>query len=100
MHIVRPTNPPSMTVLVDTILFGDVEIYLIPADLDLPRIDLIVAYPGTSGRLRDGYISAISGTPAKDPLQPAIPLSGRILAKIMVNRAQTSIEQLHISEVL
>lgn len=83
MRIVRPTEPPSMAVVVDTIVAGEVELSLTPADLHRSRIDIVFAKEGMVGVLNGAGV--LTG---HIPAPPALATGLRELARVHVSRGQ------------
>lgn len=84
MRIVRPTEPPSMTVIVDTIVSGEVELPITPAHPIKSRIDIVFA--------REGTVGVLAGTPTPHPaLAPVLAIGMREIARIHVPCAVANI---------
>ena len=105
MHIVRATNPPSMTVTIDTVVYGNIVLAVPPAENELRRVDLVVAVmePKPKGffntkqmaevRYIKGYMKAVDSV-------VATPQNGwRVLARVYVHPNVTAIHQRNIEEV-
>lgn len=93
MRIVRPTEPPSMKVIVDTIVFGEVELAVTQQTVpQKERIDAVIT--------KEGTVAIIPGTPAVSPCAPALPTGARLLARIHLNFGMPSIWMGCIEEVL
>lgn len=106
MKIVKPTQPPSMAVWVDTIFYGDYTIPIEPADIDKDRVDVIYAMQVHRFDLtRNPYIDVMKGPSIGDyptnnrewPI-PTVPKHARVIAKIYIHRSQTAIYQPSILE--
>lgn len=76
MKIVRPTSPPSMSVIVDTVIAGQVELILNMAHPVHRRIDLIFAC--------DGMVGVLAGVAAASPITPTLSTQMRALAKVHI----------------
>lgn len=110
MHIVRATNPPSMTVVVDTILLGDTILAVPPAHSESNRIDLIVvdvvpqedwksAFNGINKmRTRIRYVPATLQMDDGTLITP-LPSGVRVLARVYVHKSSSYINQRNIEEV-
>lgn len=79
MKIIKPTNPPSMAVIVDPIITEPVVLAIPPADWCKDRIDIVYAKPGMVG--------VCYGALAYEPSLPALPKGMRALAHIYVPHA-------------
>lgn len=72
-----------MAVIVDTVVAGEVELSLMPADLHRSRIDVVFA--------KEGVVGVLPGTgvlPGSVPAPPALATGMRQLAKVHVSRGQ------------
>lgn len=110
MHIVRATTPPSMTIVVDTVLLGDLILSVPQAHPDHDRIDLVVLdlvaqEDWKSGfnwmiklRSRIRYVVATAQT-LPGVLSTPLPSNVRVLGRIYVHKAATFINQRNIEEV-
>lgn len=84
MRIVRPTNPPSMAVIVDTVVYGEVELAVQPSHPTKARIDVVFAKSGTVG--------VLPGNPSStEPLQPALATGMRMLARLHIGQYQDAV---------
>lgn len=106
MHIVRATNPPSMTVTVDTVVFGNIVLAVPPSHAEFKRIDLVVAVldpkpVGLFGAKKQ--LAEVRYVPASMRMADhfIVPTQNgwRVLARIYVHPASTFIQQRNIEEV-
>lgn len=68
--------PASMTVIVNTVIAGEVELTLQPHHPVKDRYDIVFA--------KDGMVGVIPGTPAYSPVRPVLPDGARKIAEILV----------------
>jgi hypothetical protein len=90
MRIVSETVPPSMGVVVDTIVFGKVELAIQPSHAVKKRIDVVFA--------KGGVVGVMPGTPTASPAPPALATGMRELAKIYVREDAHRIVDNNIEE--
>ena len=110
MHVVRATNPPSMTVVLDTILLGDMILAVPQAHAEFHRIDLVVvdallnegwktSFDGINKlRSRVRYVTANVQMGPNGLIAP-LPSGVRVLAKVYVHPGAPYILQRNIEEV-
>lgn len=92
MRLVKPCDPPSLAVVVDTLFYGVQELRLAPPHPIFPRIDVIWISPGVFG--------VQTGIPDPSPLEPILPgQSVRKIARITINPSSMMIVDSNIEEV-
>lgn len=91
MRLVRPTHPPSMAVLVDTVLHGIMELAIPQADNRFNRLDAIC--------VDSGEIKLFTGVPAYHPMRPNVG-KRRLIATIYVPHSVFQIMHHHITETI
>lgn len=96
MRIVKPTNPPSMAIIVDTITQGDVQFHIAPAHPVYSRTDIVWCKPGFVGVLHG--IDKV-GAPSRSLDDVIVPTGGRLLAKIYVYPSCPAIYKGNIEEI-
>ena len=96
MRIVMPTEPPSMAVIVDTVVFGEVTLSVHPADLTKSRIDIVFAKEGTVGILQGASRAPSNGEPAP----PARATGMRELARLHIGATQAAVWWRNIEKAL
>lgn len=105
MHIVRATNPPSMTLTVDTVVFGNIVLAVPPAHAELKRVDLVVAVmepkpKGIFNTKQMAEVRYITGAArAGDAIIASTQNGWRVLARVYVHPNATFIHQRNIEEV-
>jgi len=108
VHIVRATNPPSMTVVADTIVLGDIILSVPPAHAEFGRIDLVVVdiVNGKWGSSFDGAaklrsrVRYVTATHRRDNVFIApLPSNVRVLARVYVHASAPYIHQRNIEEL-
>lgn len=93
MRIVRPTDPPSMAIIIDTIVAGEVELAVRESLPEKDRIDAVFA--------KEGVVGILPGTPTEgQPLQPVLATGMRLLARLHIGRHQDAVWWGSIEEVL
>lgn len=109
MHIIRATNPPSMTLVVDSVVMGDIILAVPAAHPEFNRIDLVVvdfnnnegwksAFDGIN-KLRS-KVRYVTGTSKRENTYIApLPSGVRVLARVYVHASAPYIHQRNIEEV-
>lgn len=89
MRIVKTTNPPSMAVVVDTIVSHEVTMVIAPADPQYERIDVVC--------IANGMVTVITGSSGYHPLPPRVN-NMRILATIYIPHGVSQVMPYMIKE--
>ena len=100
MRIVKPTNPPSMAVVVDTLAAGLVTLSLEPAHPAESRIDIVYIRSGDGPLSAVGVLLGGGAVADENVLVPMLFTGMRELARIRVNRAVVCIRETDIEETL
>lgn len=91
MRLVRAAEPPSMTVIVDTVFMGLQAFAVAPSDLTKDRIDIVF--------VTNNYMGIRFGATAYAPTPPALRPGTRMIATIYVHKCVTNITQANITEI-
>jgi len=93
MKIVKPTNPPTMAVIVDTVIHDELVFNITPSHIEHTRIDLVW--------VSKGMVGVLIGTPelVGAAIPPAIKPGMRIVAKITIHPSVVHIYEDNIEEI-
>lgn len=95
MRIVRPTEPPSMAVIVETLFMGERHLTVLPADPLKPRIDTVFA---DSNGIH-WIVGIASGYAAIAPTPPVLWPGRRAIAHLHIKPAAAYVVEKDIEEL-
>jgi len=91
MRIVKQTNPPTMAVIIDTVIHNQLTFFISPSDPVFTRIDTVWANKGAVG--------IVNGSSSTVPAPPPTPSGARLLALITVHPSVSCITDENIREL-